>query len=66
MVVCRLDALMAERGVTASQLQRGTGISAQTIRKLRYMPLVSMDLEVLDKLAVFFNCEPGALLEREP
>lgn len=63
---CRLDQLMQQRGVSASELQKATGLSFTTIRKLRLAPLVAVDLQVLDRLCQALQCDVGDLLERFP
>ncbi|MBP7179167.1 MAG: helix-turn-helix transcriptional regulator [Moraxellaceae bacterium] len=65
MIHCRLHLLMAERRINISELHRETGIS-RTLLSLMYKDEVSrIDIESLDKLCDFFDCDVADILTRK-
>ena len=68
MVQCRLRELMAiksrEEGqrVTYHQITQATGIFNSTLTRLANNKFDRVDRSVLDRLCVFFSCQPGDLL----
>lgn len=55
---------MGEKRVTATEVSEKTGITRGTLRRLYHETAQRVDLDVLDKLCEFFDCEPGDLLTR--
>ena len=56
---------MGERKLTTTQLAEETGLTRASIRRLYKETAQRVDLDVLDKLCEYFDCEPGDLLKRE-
>ncbi len=56
---------MGEKRITATEISEKTGITRGTIRRLYHETAQRVDLDVLDKLCVYFDCEPGDLLTRK-
>ena len=55
---------MGEKKVTATEVSERTGITRGTLRRLYHETAQRVDLDVLDKLCDYFECEPGDLLTR--
>ena len=67
MIRCKLPELMAERHITPMDLVRKADISQVTAYKYAKGEVGSkVDVEVLNKLCVFFGCQVGDLLVWEP
>ena len=63
MIKSKVSELMAERKLTAMDLVRKADLSPATAFKYAKGELGSkVDVEVLDKLCVFFGCQVGDLL----
>lgn len=58
----RLKNLMEDAGVTFRQVSAGANISLSTLNKISHNENVEM--EVIDRLLTFFDCEPGDLIIR--
>lgn len=65
MIHSRLNLLMAERRVNVSELSRLTGISRTMLSKLYNDDFARIDVETLDKLCSFFECDVGELLTQK-
>ena len=63
-IKCNLSMLMGEKRVTATEVAEKTGITRGTLRRLYHETAQRVDLDVLDKLCEYFDCEPGDLLTR--
>lgn len=64
MIRCRLLELMGRRGVRfLSRVSRETGINRRTLAVLADNKMARYDADVLDRLCVYFRCQPGELLE---
>lgn len=70
----RVRELSEARGLNISLLQRGASIPMSTARRIWYStsdgkkngpPLQFVNLEVLDRLSIYFGVEPGKLLKRD-
>lgn len=57
---------MGEHKMRIADVARKTGLSRATITLLYKETAQKIDLEVLDKLCVLFDCELKELLERVP
>lgn len=66
MIRCHLARLMGEHKMRIADVARKTGLSRATITLLYKETAQKIDLEVLDKLCVLFDCELKELLERVP
>lgn len=66
MIRCHLARLMGEHKMRIADVARETGLSRATITLLYKETAQKIDLEVLDKLCVLFNCELKEILERVP
>lgn len=65
MIKCNLSKIMGEKRVTATEVAEKTGITRGTLRRLYHETAQRVDLDVLDKLCDYFDCEPGDILTRE-
>jgi len=63
MIRCHLSKLMGERKVKIIGVARETGISRNMISSLYYENAKRIDLESLDALCRYFQCQPAALFE---
>ncbi|TQR41153.1 helix-turn-helix domain-containing protein [Paenibacillus popilliae] len=59
-----LQKLLIDREIKKQDLLKMTGISSATMAKLNTNEYVS--LEVIDKICLALNCQPGDLLEHIP
>lgn len=64
MIRCNLSRLMGERKLKIVDVSRETGLHRNTVTLLYRETASRIDLEAIDKLCEFFNCEVGELLER--
>ncbi len=63
MVKCHLSRLMGERKMKISDLETETGINRGTITRLYYEKAQRVELDVIDKLCRFFECQVSDLFE---
>ena len=66
MIRCHLARMMGEHKMRIADVARETGLSRATLTLLYKETAQKVDLEVIDKLCAFFDCEIGELLERFP
>lgn len=66
MIRSHLAVRMAEKRKKIIDVARDTGIDRTTVGKLYHDRLKKLDLVVLDRLCVYFDCEVSDLLERVP
>jgi len=64
MIRCNLSRLMGERKLKIVDVSRETGLHRNTVTLLYRETASRIDLEAIDKLCQFFDCEVGELLER--
>lgn len=64
MIKCHLSRLMGERKLKISDVVRDTGINRGTITRLFHETATRVDLEVIDVLCGYFDCDVGALFQR--
>ncbi len=62
MIILRLDELLTERNLTAYALAKKTGLHQSVISKIRRNESQALRLDVLDKLCVALECQPGDLI----
>jgi putative transcriptional regulator len=66
-LINRFAHLLAEKGVTISDVARATGISRQTLHLWQSKEIMPrMSSEVIEILCRYFNCEVGELLLLDP
>jgi len=63
-IKCHLARLMGEHKMRIADVARETGLSRNTITLLYRETAQKVDLEALDKLCEFFNCNLEDLIER--
>lgn len=66
MIVCKLDDLIWQHRTTAKDIFQKTGISENTLSRLRNNETTRYDAKTLDALCKYFNCKISDLLEYEP
>lgn len=66
MIRCHLARIMGEHKMRISDVARETGLSRATLTLLYKETAQKIDLEALDKLCLFFDCELKEILERVP
>ena len=66
MIRCHLARIMGENKMRISDVARETGLSRATLTLLYKETAQKIDLEALDKLCLFFDCELKDILERAP
>jgi putative transcriptional regulator len=64
MIRCNLSRLMGERKLKVSDVERATGLHRHKITVLYKETAIKVDLDTIDKLCEFFECEVGELFER--
>lgn len=64
MIRCNLSRLMGERKLKVSDVERETKLHRHKITALYKETAVKVDLDTIDKLCEFFNCNVGDLFER--
>ena len=65
MIKCRLSILMGERKLRVADVARGTGLSRSTVTRLYKETAERIDLDTIDALCEFLDCEVGELFVRE-
>ena len=64
MIRCRLLELMGKRGIRfINRLSDDTGINRRTLAMLAENRMLRYDADVLERLCLYFACQPGDLLE---
>ena len=66
MIKIHLSRMMGERKLKISDVARETGLNRNTIRLLYYETASRVDLDAINRLCEFFNCQVGDLLEFVP
>ncbi len=68
MIQNHVSRLLGERRLSVKDLERGTGVSYNTLHDWYAGRIQRFDATVLDKLCIFFEVEVGDILEyrREP
>ncbi len=59
---CRLSTILGEKRLKVADVQRGTGITRDTLRKLFYDQSRRVDYEVLEKIMQYLDCRLEDLL----
>lgn len=63
MVRCHLGRLMGERKLKIVDVARATGLHRNTVTLLYQEKATRVDLEAIEKLCRFFDCQVGELFE---
>lgn len=63
MIKCHLSRLMGEKKLKIADVARDTNINRGTITRLYHETAERVDLEVLETLCRYLECEVGELLE---
>lgn len=63
MIKCHLSRLLGERKLKISDVARDTGINRGTLTRLYQETAVRIELDVLEKLCLYLDCELHELLE---
>lgn len=63
MIVSKLAQVLAERFLKISDVNRATGLARPTLTNLYYRRTKQIDLETLDKLCSYLQCNVGDILE---
>ena len=65
-VVCHLDKLLAERGLTLAELAGQAGITVVNLSVLKNGRAKAIRFSTLTALCTVLRCQPGDLLSMEP
>lgn len=63
MIKCHLSRIMGEKRITIKEVHEKTGLSRNTISAIYNEKAKMIDLDTLEKLCRFLNCQIGDLLE---
>jgi putative transcriptional regulator len=62
----RLAEVLAQKGLSQSELARRSGVSLQTVNRLCMNRTAQVSLETLDRIASALKVKPGDLLSYRP
>lgn len=65
MIKCNLSRIMGEKKLKISDVSRDTGINRGTLTRLYQETAERVDLDVMDQLCVYLDCEVGDLFEQQ-
>lgn len=63
MIKCHLSRLMGEKKLKVIDVARDTGINRGTITRLYHETATRIELDVIEELCRYLDCEVGDLLE---
>jgi len=63
-IKCNLSRILGERRIKMIELARLAGVAENTVRFLYHEEAKGVTFEVVDKLCMALNCQPGDLFER--
>lgn len=63
MIKCNLSRMMGERKLKVADVSRDTGLSRATVTLLYNETAARVDLEAVEKLCRYFDCQIGDLFE---
>ncbi|MDF2788595.1 MAG: putative transcriptional regulator YozG, Cro/CI family [Neobacillus sp.] len=66
MIYFKIAEIMGKHRVTKKQVSEATGIRPNTVSLLWHGTAKRLDVDHVEKLCEFFNCQPGDLLEYIP
>jgi putative transcriptional regulator len=64
MIKCNLSRIIGEKKLKISDVSRDTGINRGTLTRLYQETAERIDLEVMDQLCAYLECEVGELFEK--
>lgn len=64
MIKCNLSRIMGEKKLKISDISRDTGINRGTLTRLYQETAERIELEVMDQLCQYLECEVGELFQR--
>ncbi len=64
MIKCNLSRIMGEKKLKISDVSRDTGINRGTLTRLYQETAERIDIEVMNQLCEYLECEVGELFER--
>lgn len=65
MIKCNLSRIMGEKKLKISDISRDTGINRGTLTRLYQETAERIDLEVMDQLCTYLDCEVADLFEKK-
>ena len=65
MIKCHLSKLMGEKRLTIADVSRDTGINRGVITRLYHETAIRVDLEVIEKICDYLECDLSDLLTIE-
>lgn len=65
MIKCNLSRIMGEKKLKISDVAKDTGINRGTLTRLYQETAERIDLDVIDQLCEYLECEIGELFERK-
>ena len=65
MIEIQLERLLNDRGMTAYALAKQAGLHQSVIAKFRHNEAKAVRLDVLERICIALECEPGDLLVRK-
>ena len=65
-VVCRLDELLVERGLTLTALAERIGVTNVNLSVLKNQRAKAIRFSTLEAICEALDCQPGDLLARDP
>ncbi|MYL23462.1 helix-turn-helix domain-containing protein [Halomonas alkaliantarctica] len=66
MIKCHLSRIMGERKLKIIDVARDTGVNRGTITRLYHETASRVELEVVQELCRYFDCQVGDLFEYQP
>ena len=66
MIKCHLSRIMGERKLKAIDVARGTGLHRNTVSALYFERASRIDLDAINALCLFFECQVADLFEYVP
>ncbi len=64
MIKCNLSRIMGEKKLKVSDIERATGLHRHKITALYKETAMKVDLDTIDKLCEYLECEVGELFEK--
>ncbi|MBO6086877.1 helix-turn-helix transcriptional regulator [bacterium] len=66
MIVCKLDDLLWQNRTNAKDLSKATGISTNTLSRLKNNKNIAYEARTIDLICKYFKCKIGDFLEYIP
>lgn len=66
MIKCHLSRMMGERRLKISDVARDTGLNRGTLTRLYHETAERVELDVLDNLCAYFDCQVSDIFEFNP